>query len=66
MEYCELFNQNRQLCKMGRQEKLQKIHKISHVAPYYFDVIINLALLHALLKKSVAPGCLISILARKA
>ena len=39
----------------------------SHAEPYFSDVIINLAMLNALLlKRSVAPGRVISILARKA
>ena len=38
-----------------------------HAAPYHFEIIINLAMLNALLlKRSVAPGCVISILTRKA
>ena len=52
---------------MGKQEKVWKMHNISHAAPYYSDVIINLAMLNALrLNRSVALGRLISILARKA
>ena len=67
MENGELFSQVRQLCKMGKQEKVWKMYSISHAAPYYSDVIINFAMLHALLlKRSVAPGRVISILARKA
>ena len=67
MEYVELFSQVRQLCKMGMQEKVWKMYNISHAAPYYSDVIINFAMLNALrLKRSVAPGRVISILARKA
>ena len=67
MDYCELFSQIRQLFKMGRDEKVSRMYSISHAAPYYFDVIINLAMLNALLlKRSVAPGRVISVLARKA
>ena len=67
MEYCELFSQIRQVCKMGKDEKVSKIYNISHAAPDYFDVIIDLAMLNALLlKRSVAPGRVISVLARKA
>ena len=66
MEYCEVFSQIRQLCKMGKQEKIWKMYNISHTAPYYSDVIITFAMLNALLlKRSVAPGCVISILPRK-
>ena len=61
MEYCELFSQIRQVCKLGKKEKVWQITFISHAARYYFDVLINLALLNALhLKRSVAPGCMIS------
>ena len=67
MEYDELFSQVRQLCKMGKQEKVCEMYNISHAAPHYSAVIINFAMLNALLlKRSVAPGCVISILARKA
>ena len=67
MEYGDLFNQVRQLCKMGKQEKVWKMYNTSHAAPYYSDVIITFAMLNALLlKRSVAPGRVISILARKA
>ena len=66
-EYCQLFSQIRQLCKMERQEKVWKIYTISHAAPYYSDVIINFAMLNELLlKRSVAAGRMISISARKA
>ena len=66
MEFGELFSQVKQLCKMGKQEKIWKIYNISHVAPYYSDVIINFGMLNAfLLKRSVALGRVISILARK-
>ena len=66
MEYCELFSQIRQVCKMGKQEKVWKMYNISQAGPYYSDVIINFAMLNALLKRYVAPGRVISILARKA
>ena len=43
------------------------MYNISHAEPYYSDVIINFAILNTLLlKRSVAPGCVISILERKA
>ena len=67
MEYRELFSKIRQVCTVGKQEKVWKMYNISHAAPYYSDVIINFAMLNALrLKRSVAPGRMISILARKA
>ena len=67
MEYGELFSQVRQLGKMGKQEKVWKMYNISHVEPYYSDVIINFLMPNALLlTRSVAPGWVISILARKA
>ena len=66
MEYCKLFSQIRQLSKMGKQEKVKKMYNISPAAPYCSDVVINFAMLNAfLLKRSVAPGRVISILARK-
>ena len=67
MEYGELSSQVRQLCKMGKQEKFWKMYNISNAAPCYSDVIINFAMLNALLlKRSDASGRVVSILARKA
>ena len=53
MEYGELFSQIRQLCKMGKQEKVWKMYYISHAAPYYSDVIMNFDMLNALLLKDL-------------
>ena len=52
---------------MGKQEKVWKMYNVSHAAPSNSDVINNFAMLNALLlKRSVAPGRVISILAMKA